>query len=86
MNMTKEQVQAAIAAGLAITNPESEILLPMKHASGAVILHQLLLAIGSGQVQLNSAEQPPAPGKPPGKPGKKTPRKKAPRKKASRKK
>ncbi len=56
MNMTKEQVQVAIAAGLALTNPESEAPIPMKHASGAVILHQLLLAIGSGQVRLESSQ------------------------------
>ena len=54
MNMTKKQVQAAIAAGLSLTSPESESLVTMKHASGAVILHQLLLAIGSGQVRLES--------------------------------
>ena len=80
MNMTKEQVQVAIAAGLALTNPESEAPIPMKHASGAVILHQLLLAIGSGQVRLESAtpDQPPKPPKPT--------RKKATRKKKATKK
>lgn len=82
MNMTKEQVQAALAAGLALTNPESEVSVPMKHAAGATILHQLLLAIASGQVQLNSAN----PNQPPADPKAKTPRKKAPRKKVSKKK
>ncbi len=62
MNMTKEQVQAGIAAGLALTGPESETSIPMKHASGAVILHQLLLAIGSGQVRLETGA-PDAPAK-----------------------
>jgi len=56
MNMTKEQVQAALGAGLALTNPESEVNIPMKHASGAVILHQLLLGIASGQVQLTAVD------------------------------
>jgi len=60
MNLTKEQVQSALAAGLALTNTESETPVPMKHASGALILHQLLIAIGSGQVQLLSQ-----PAKPP---------------------
>lgn len=59
MNMTKEQVQAAIGAGLAMTSPESDVPVPMKFASGAVILHQLLLALGSGQIQLTNAEAPP---------------------------
>ena len=60
MNMSKEQVQAGLAAGLELTNPDSEALVPMKHAAGATILHQLLLAIASGQVQLksNDAEKP----------------------------
>lgn len=73
MNMTKEQVQAALGAGLALTNPESEAPIPMKHAAGATILHQLLLAIASGQVQLNSAPTD----APPADPKAKTPRKKA---------
>lgn len=75
MNMTKEQVNTAIAAGLALTNPESEAPIPMKHASGAVILHQLLIAIASGQVQL-SAVDPNAKAPPPPPPRKKAPAKK----------
>lgn len=63
MNMTKEQVNAGIAAGLALTNPESDTPIPMKHASGAVILHQLLLGIASGQVQLQAVDPNAAAGK-----------------------
>lgn len=81
MNMTKEQVQAAIAAGLALTSPESETSIPMKHASGAVILHQLLLAIGSGQVRLESADPNADPKAAPKPARKKTPGKKAPTRK-----
>jgi len=61
MNMTKEQVQVAVGAGLALTNPESDLLIPVKHAGGVVILHQLLLGIGSGQLVITVAAQPEAP-------------------------
>lgn len=82
MNMTQEQVQAALGAGLALTNPESEAPIPMKHASGAVLLHQLLLAIASGQVALNAVDPNADPRKPPAPPA---PRAKTPRKKAAKK-
>lgn len=82
MNMTKEQINAGVAAGLALTNPESDALVPMKHASGAVILHQLLLGIASGQVQLSAVN--PNAGKPP--PAPPLPQPKSPRKKTQQKK
>lgn len=85
MNMTNEQVQAAIGAGLALTNPESDTTVPMKHAAGATILHQLLLGIASGQVRLESGD-PAAAAEPKGKPGsKKVAKKKATRRKVAKK-
>ena len=67
MNMTKEQVQVALAAGLYLTNPEGDTPVAMKYAAGATILHQLLLAIGSGQVQLSGGEPPKDGKRPPAK-------------------
>ena len=58
MNFTLEQVNAAIAAGLSMTNEESDVPVPMKFAAGAVILHQLLLGIASGQLLLRAVELP----------------------------
>jgi len=58
MKINKEQVQAALAAGIALTNPESETAIPMKHAAGAVILHQVLLSIASGQTLLQDNTTP----------------------------
>lgn len=81
MNMTNEQVQVALAAGLALTNPDGDTVVAMKYAAGATILHQLLLAIGSGQVQLQSAEAPTDGRKGPPTSGRKTSRKKAASKK-----
>lgn len=74
MNYTKEQVQAAVAAGLAMTNPESQQPVPMCFAAGALILHQLLLSVGNGSLALvNTAppkdpKAPNPPAKPPGTP------------------
>lgn len=58
MNLTLEQVNAAVAAGLAMTNEESDAPVPMKFAAGAVILHQVLLGIASGQLLLRTVEKP----------------------------
>lgn len=54
MNLTKQQVEAAINAGLAVTDPTSETLIAMKHAPGLLILRGLLQAIGSGAIALQS--------------------------------
>ena len=64
MNLTKEQVSAGVSAGLALTNPESELMIPVKHATGVLVLHQLLIGIASGKVRLEAASaeapEPPA--------------------------
>ncbi len=59
MNFTKEQVEVGLAAGLALTNPESDLLeVFRKHAAGVMILRQLLMGIGSGEIALSSGMQP----------------------------
>lgn len=60
MNLTKEQLNAGVNAGLAITSPDSEMMVPVKHAAGIMVLHQLLIGIASGQVKLEAvpAEAP----------------------------
>ncbi|KKL16930.1 hypothetical protein LCGC14_2490660 [marine sediment metagenome] len=74
MNLTKEQVEIALAAGLSLTNPESDLLeVFRKHAAGVMILRQLLMGIGSGEIALSPATQldPAAPpGTPPAQPNK----------------
>jgi len=67
MELTREQVNVGIAAGLALTNPEDDKLYcPMKHCAGALVLRQLLMSLASGQIGLQSTmqqEQPPQPPK-----------------------
>lgn len=87
---TSEQLTAAIAAGLALSNPESESVVPVKFAGGVLILHQLLLALGSGRLGIvpvtppKDPKEPNPPGKPAGTPAPK--RKRAPKKRAKAKK
>ena len=55
--MDKEQVQVALTAGLALTDPGTDLLdVFRKHAGGIMMLRQLLIGIGSGAVALSSAE------------------------------
>ena len=96
MQLTQAQVNVAIAAGLAITNPEDEHLyVPMKHAAGALVLRSLLTSIAKGTIGLQSLlkEEPPKepekePAKEPAKEpeGKTPPAPKSPKTKATRKK
>ena len=59
MNFTKEQVQVALNAGLALMNPESDLLeVFRKHAAGILMLRQLLIGIGQGEIVLSSATVP----------------------------
>ncbi len=71
MNLTKPQVEAAITAGLALTDPESETLVAMKYAPGLLILRGILQAIGSGALALQlvqgmapESDTPPKPSDP----------------------
>ncbi len=78
---TPVQLQAAIAAGLTLSSPESEAVLPVKLAGGVLILHQLLLALGSGKLGIvpvipkKDPKAPNPPAKPPGTPNSKKKRK-----------
>jgi hypothetical protein len=74
MQMNREQATAAINAGLAVTDPESDLLdVFRKHASGIILLRGLLNALATGQIILSQpdAEEPPAPVPPPAPPKKK---------------
>ena len=63
MELTREQVNVGIAAGLALTNPEDDkMYIPMKHCAGALVLRQLLMSLASGQLGLTATmQQGPAP-------------------------
>lgn len=65
MNLTKEQVLAGIAAGLALTDPEGDARVPMKFCAGALILRELLIGLGNGSLALvPTMQMPPLPPKP----------------------
>ncbi len=82
MELTREQVNVGIAAGLALTNPEDDKLyVPVKHCAGTLVLRQLLLSLASGKLGLTSTMQEaptPEPPEPPKTP--KTPKKAATKK------
>lgn len=68
MKISAEQIQAALTAALALTNPEDhKIMVPMRHAAGALVLHTLAAAIQNGELVIapntagrqQAAEQPP---------------------------
>ena len=62
MELTREQVNVGIAAGLALTNPDDDRLyVPMKHAAGSLVLRQLLMLLAGGQLGLTSTMQQEAP-------------------------
>jgi len=86
MQLTREQVTAGIAAGLALTNPEGDVQIPMKYCAGALVLREILINLGNGSLALIPAMQqkpPPAQRK---KNAKKKTRKKANKKRARKKK
>lgn len=83
MNLTKEQVQAGIAAGLALTDPDGDVQVPMKFCAGTLVLRELLLSLGSGNLALVPTMQQNAP--PPAVPTKPTPRKVEPKNKTDKK-
>ena len=58
MELTREQVNVGISAGLALTNPDDDRLyVPMKHCAGALVLRQLLMSLANGQIGLQSTMQ-----------------------------
>lgn len=68
MNLTRDMVVAAVDAGLALTDPEQELLnVFRKHNQGLTILRAILENISTGNIVLSSPkppEQPPADGIP----------------------
>lgn len=90
MKLTNESVTAAVQAGLALTDPESDLIdVFRKHAGGLMVLRTLLNGLGTGQLALVNPnepkdEKPKDPKNPPANPPatkKKVRRKKAPAKK-----
>lgn len=60
MQLTKDHVVAAVNAGLAMTDPEQDLLeVYRRHGSGILVLRQMLEGIGMGRIVLQSP-QPPA--------------------------
>ena len=61
MNISKEQVELAISAGLELLGPESEVAVPAKLNDGVFLLKQLLRGIATGGIGLTpTTKQPPA--------------------------
>lgn len=58
MNITQEQMQAAVTAGLVMSDPKSELMVPLKHAGGMLILHQVLASIAQGELIISQAPDP----------------------------
>lgn len=55
--INKEQVYAAVSAGVALLDPEQEILeVYRKHGGGLMVLRQLLLEIGNGNIALTQPD------------------------------
>lgn len=65
MNLTKEQVTAGIAAGLALTDPASDVKVPMQFCAGTLVLRELLLSLGGGRLALVPTVQAQPPAAPP---------------------
>jgi hypothetical protein len=55
--INKEQVFAAVNAGIALLDPEQEMLeVYRKHSGGLMVLRQLLLEIGNGNIALTQPD------------------------------
>jgi hypothetical protein len=53
-----EDIQAAIMAGLAITNPDDErIQVPMRHAAGVLVLREILARCLRGQMVIAPTQE-----------------------------
>ena len=78
MQLTQQQLEVAVAAGLTLTNPESDTPVPIKFHGGVAILHQILIGISSGQLLLRAVEQPKTSPKPPVSKRRTKPKKKRP--------
>lgn len=59
--MNEPQIKVAVAAGLALTDPNTDLLdVFRKHATGVLMLRQLLIEIGSGTIAISTTMQPDA--------------------------
>lgn len=57
MQLNKQQLVAAISAGLALTDPDSDLLeVFRRHASGILLLRAILENVGAGKLVLSPAE------------------------------
>jgi hypothetical protein len=66
MNLTKDHVVAAVDAGLALTDPDQDLLqVYRRHNNGISILRAILENIGTGQIVLSSPQPPPGAELPP---------------------
>jgi hypothetical protein len=64
-SFTSAQLTAAIAAGLELSNPESDAVISVKFAGGVLILREILLSMASGKlgivpISLTATEGPKA--------------------------
>lgn len=58
MQFTQEHVSKAVTAGLALTDPDSDLLeVFRKHGEGIPLLRNLLAGIAHGQIVLSPATQ-----------------------------
>lgn len=63
MQMNREQVAAAINAGLALTDPEADLLDTFRrHASGVLLLRGILQGVAVGNIMLQPVPQEQGPG------------------------
>ena len=63
MNLTREHVVAAVDAGLALTDPDQDLLqVYRRHVGGISILRAILENISTGNIVLSSPQQQPPPG------------------------
>ena len=59
MNINYEQLNACFRAALALTDVNNgDIIVPMKHAAGALILNSIAAAILNGELVIAPAEVP----------------------------
>ena len=81
MNISKEQVESALHAGMAMTDPgDDRVFVAMKHAGGALILRSIMAGLLQGELAIvptMQEENPPAP------PAEKPPKRTAPKPKAA---
>lgn len=67
MNLTREHLQTAVAAGLSLTDADKDLLdTYRRHTHGITILRAILEGIEAGNIALSSAKPPETAELPPG--------------------